>query len=160
MPRAPRDYDDIPGTYVFDGEHSRKGYALNMFCMSLNKEANRDAFRADPAGYLDQWNLTPAQRRAVEDRDWLGLLALGGNIYYTFKLAIFDGLTMQDVGGAMSGTTRDEFTRMMIDGGRPAEGNRREAEWNEQGKATLTEAAASAKSQDHRSAAGEGADRG
>ena len=34
--REPRDYDDIPGTYVFDGEHSRKGYHLNMFCMSLN----------------------------------------------------------------------------------------------------------------------------
>ena len=46
--RAPRDYDDIPGTYVFDGAHSRKGYALNMFCMSLNSQANRDAFSADP----------------------------------------------------------------------------------------------------------------
>ena len=27
-----RDYRQIPGTYVFDGEHCRKGYALNMFC--------------------------------------------------------------------------------------------------------------------------------
>ena len=45
MTRAPRDYDSIPGTYVFDGTHSRKGYALNMFCMSLNEAANRDAFR-------------------------------------------------------------------------------------------------------------------
>lgn len=136
MAREARDYDDIPGTYVFDGEHSRKGYILNMFCMSLNEAENRDAFRADPAEYLDRWDLTPAQRRAVEERDWLGLLTLGGNIYYTFKLAIFDGLTMQDVGGAMSGLTRDEFNQMMIDGGRPADGNRHESEWVATGKAT------------------------
>ena len=77
MARAARDYDDIPGTYVFDSRHHRKGYALNMFCMSLNDEANREAFRADPDTYLDGWSLTPEQRRAVEERDWLGLLQLG-----------------------------------------------------------------------------------
>lgn len=119
MAQPARDYHDIPGTYVFDGAHSRKGYALNMFCMSLNEEANRDAFRADPDGYLDRWDLTPEQRKAVVDRDWLGLLQLGGNIYYSFKLAIFDGLSMQEVGGAMSGMTSEEFTQMMIHGGRP-----------------------------------------
>jgi protocatechuate 4,5-dioxygenase alpha chain len=131
MPRPPRDYDDIPGTYVFDGEHSRRGYALNMFCMSLNEEANREAFRADPDAYLDRWALTPDQRRAVTERDWIGLLRFGGNIYYTFKLAIFDGLSMQDVGGMMSGMTTEEFTQMMVAGGRPVEGNRHQAEWDD-----------------------------
>ena len=128
-PRAPRDYDDIPGTYVFDGEHSRKGYALNMFCMSLNQAANRDAFRADPQEYLDRYTLTPEQREAVNDRDWLRMLQLGGNIYYTFKLAIVDGLSMQDVGALMSGVTTPEFSQMMIDGGRSVEGNRSKSEW-------------------------------
>jgi hypothetical protein len=33
---APRDYEDIPGTYVYDAERGRVGYHLNMFCMSLN----------------------------------------------------------------------------------------------------------------------------
>lgn len=47
MARPHRDYDDIPGTYVFDAEHSRKGYHLNMFCMSLSYPRNREAFRAD-----------------------------------------------------------------------------------------------------------------
>ena len=120
-----RDYDDIPGTYVFDGRRSQQGYHLNMFCMSLNAESNRERFRADEAAYLDSFDLSPSQRRAVLERDWLGLLQLGGNIYYTFKLAIFDGLSMQDVGGAMSGISSEEFTQMMIDGGRPVEGNRR-----------------------------------
>ena len=126
---AARDYHDVPGTYVLDGEHCRKGYALNMFCMSLNEEANRDAFRADPGGYLDGHALTAEQRRAVLERDWVGMLRLGGNIYYTFKLAIIDGLSMQQVGGMMSGVTAEEFSQMMIDGGRPVEGNRSLSDW-------------------------------
>ena len=75
--QATGDYRDVPGTYVLDGEHCRKGYALNMFCMSLNEEANRDAFRADPGGYLDGHALTAEQRRAVLERDWVGMLASG-----------------------------------------------------------------------------------
>ena len=37
--REPHDYDDIPGTFVFDAEKSRQGYGINMFCMSLMKDA-------------------------------------------------------------------------------------------------------------------------
>ena len=124
--RAPRDYDDIPGTYIQDAVHLRKGYHLNMFCMSLNQAGNRDAFRADESAYLDRFPMTEAQRRAVLERDWLGLLRLGGNIYYTFKLAAFDGLSMQQIGALMSGTgmTEAEFRQMLLDGGRRIEGNR------------------------------------
>lgn len=129
MSRTARDYDDIPGTYVFDGAHSRQGYALNMFCMSLNDGENREAFRADPDTYLDRYPMTVEQRRAVTDRDWLRMLQLGGNIYYTFKLAIFDGLSMQDVGAMMSGVDTETFAQMMVDGGRPAPGNRYDHEW-------------------------------
>ncbi|MDG2114834.1 MAG: protocatechuate 4,5-dioxygenase subunit alpha [Actinomycetota bacterium] len=122
--RAPRDYDDIPGTYVFDGSRSQAGYHLNMFCMSLNKEANRAEFRRDETSYLGKFPMTPEQRQAVLDREWLRLLQLGGNMYYTFKLAIFDSLGMQDVGGIMSGLSTEEFSDMLIAGGRPIEGNR------------------------------------
>lgn len=128
--REPRDYDDIPGTYVFDGEHSRKGYHLNMFCMSLNKEQNRNRFRENEGAYLEDFPLSDAQRQAVLERDWLGMLRLGGNIYYTFKIAIYDGMTMQHAGAAMSGngTSVEEFQQMMITGGRPIEGNRSKSE--------------------------------
>ena len=128
--RAPRDYDDIPGTYVQDASHLRRGYHLNMFCMSLNQAGNREAFRADEAAYLDRFPMTGAQRRAVLARDWLEMLRLGGNIYYTFKLATFDGLTMQHVGALMSGTSMsvEEFRQMLLDGGRPIEGNRSKGE--------------------------------
>ena len=119
-----REYRDIPGTYVMDGQHCRKGYHLNMFCMSLNKAENRDEFRKDEAAYLEKFKLTDEQKTAVLERDWLGMLRLGGNIYYTFKLAIFDGRSMQFVGGAMSDVTEEEFRQMMVSGGRPVEGNR------------------------------------
>lgn len=128
--RAPRDYDDIPGTYVQDSVQLRRGYHLNMFCMSLNDAGGRETFRADEAAYLDRFPMTDAQRRAVLDRDWLEMLRLGGNIYYTFKLATFDGLTMQHVGALMSGTgmTVEEFRQMLLDGGRPIDGNRSKGE--------------------------------
>jgi protocatechuate 4,5-dioxygenase alpha chain len=130
MGREARDYDDIPGTYVFDGEHSRKGYHLNMFCMSLNSQQNRDLFRLDEEAYIDRFAMSEAQKNAVLERNWLEMLRIGGNIYYTFKLAIFDGLSMQDVGAMMSGTgmSVEEFRQMMLDGGRPIEGNRSKKE--------------------------------
>jgi len=125
-----KDYHDIPGTYVFDAEHSRQGYQLNMFCMSLNQEINRASFRADEAGYLDGFALNPQQRQAVLCRDWNEMLRLGGNIYYTAKLAATDGLTFQDLAAKMTGLGRDEYRKMMIEGGRPIAGNRSKSEWN------------------------------
>jgi protocatechuate 4,5-dioxygenase, alpha chain len=118
------DYEDIPGTYVYDARRGRQGYALNMFCMSLNKAENRAAFKADEAAYLDGFTLTPEQRRTVLQRDWLGMLKVGGNIYYTIKIAFCDGLTFQDVAGMMSGVPKETYAQMMLAGGRNPEGNR------------------------------------
>lgn len=115
---AAREYDDIPGTFVFDGRRAREGYPINSMCMSLNDPVNRELFRKSPQDYLDRFGLSAEQRAAILDRDWLRMLELGGNIYFTFKLAIFDGLSMQDVGAAMSGVSSDEFKQMMRDGGR------------------------------------------
>jgi protocatechuate 4,5-dioxygenase alpha chain len=121
---APRDYESIPGTYVYDAERGRIGYALNMFCMSLNKAQNRKSFKGNEAAYLDGFALTPEQRRTVLERDWLGMLRVGGNIYYTIKIAFCDGLTFQDVAGMMSGVSREAYAQMMLAGGRSPDGNR------------------------------------
>lgn len=122
--RAARDYDDIPGTYVFDSRRSRQGYQLNKFLMSLNDAANRDAFRADEDAYLARFTITEAQRRAVRERAWNELLELGGNVYYTFKLAACDGMTFQQLAARQTGVTEDEYLQMMLAGGRSIEGNR------------------------------------
>ena len=73
----PKDYDDLPGTVVFDAEQARKGYHLNMFCMSLMKAENRLAFKKDERAYLDRWPMTEEQKQSVLKRDWNGMLALG-----------------------------------------------------------------------------------
>lgn len=117
-----KDYDDIPGTYVFDSRMYRMGYALNMFCRSLNEATNRELFTTDPEAFMDQYPLTIEQRQAITKRDWLRMLQLGGNIYYTFKIATVDGLNMQDIGASMSGISVEEFSQMMIQGGRQADG--------------------------------------
>ena len=122
-------FEDIPGTTLFDAARSRKGYHLNMFCMSLMKAENRDAFRANEEKYLDAWPLSPEQRKAVLTRDWNGMLYLGGNIYYTSKLAACDGLTFQNIAALMTGSTQEQYAAMMLKGGRPIDGNRSKAEW-------------------------------
>jgi protocatechuate 4,5-dioxygenase alpha chain len=119
-----REYDDIPGTLVFDGRRSRLGYALNKFCMSLNDATNRESFRSDEAGYLNRFDLTDEQREAVLRRQWIRLLELGGNIYYTFKLAACDGMTFQQLAAAQTGMTEAQYVDMMLAGGRPIEGHR------------------------------------
>jgi protocatechuate 4,5-dioxygenase alpha subunit len=50
-----KEYDDIPGTFVFDADRSREGYQLNQFCISLRLQKNRDVFNADEAAYLDKY---------------------------------------------------------------------------------------------------------
>ena len=126
-------YDDIPGTYVFDFNQARRGYHLNMFCMSLMKPENREAFKADERGTLDKWPMTEAQKQAILNRDWNGMLALGGNIYFTAKLAATDGLSFQQIAATMSGMSQPEYAMMMLNGGRPVEGNRSKSEWKDRG---------------------------
>ncbi|TAJ72444.1 MAG: protocatechuate 4,5-dioxygenase subunit alpha [Phenylobacterium sp.] len=117
-------YHDIPGTVLFDAEQSRRGFHLNQFCMSLMKPENRAAFKADERAYLDQWKMTEAQKQTVLDRDWNGMLALGGNIYFTSKIAATDGLSFRQIAAMMSGVSEDEYAQMMLQGGRSVEGNR------------------------------------
>jgi len=124
------DYEDIPGTTVFDAKRSRQGYHLNMFCMSLMTAENREAFKRDETAYLDRFPLQPEQKAAILARDWNGMLALGGNIYYTSKLAATDGLTFQNIAAIMTGSTQEQYAKMMLEGGRPPQGNRSKAEWN------------------------------
>ena len=117
-------FRDIPGTVVFDATQSRLGYHLNMFCMSLMKAANREAFKADERGYLDQFRMSDEQKQAVLDRDFTRLIDLGGNIYFLVKLSNTDGWSTQKAVSSMTGMTPDEYAAMMRAGGRSPEGQR------------------------------------
>jgi len=111
-------YADIPGTTVFDAEQSRKGYHLNMFCMSLMKPANRERFKSDERAYLDEWPMTEEQKQAVIDRDYNRMLSLGGNVYFLAKIFATDGKSFQYAAALMTGMSQDDYARMMLEGGR------------------------------------------
>jgi protocatechuate 4,5-dioxygenase alpha chain len=129
----PKQYDDIPGTVVFDAEQARRGYHLNMFCMSLMKAENRAAFKTDERAYLDKWPMTEEQKQTILKRDWNGMLQLGGNIYFTAKLAATDGLSFQQIAAKMTGSSQADYADMMIKGGRSPDGNRSKSEWKNRG---------------------------
>ena len=124
-----KEYDDIPGTFVFDADRSREGYHLNQFCISLRLQVNRDSFNKDEQVYLDSYPMTSEQRNAVLARDRNLLLELGGNIYYTSKLAANDGINFQNLAGRMTGMGVEAYRDMMLKGGRSIEGNRTKSEW-------------------------------
>jgi len=118
------EFEDIPGTLIFNTYRSRQGFNLNQFCMSLMKEANRQAFKANEAEYLKQFNLTPDQTDAVLRRDWTKMMQNGGNIYFLSKLFSTDGHSFQHVAAIMTGGTQEEYAKMMLEGGRNPQGNR------------------------------------
>jgi len=109
---------DIPGTIMFDGDQAQKGYALNRMCFSFNSADNRAAFLKDEDAYCKKFGLTEAQRAAIKNRDVLGLLQAGGNVYYLAKFAGIFGLNVQDIGAQQTGVTVDEFKAKLAAAGR------------------------------------------
>ena len=118
------EFEDIPGTLIFNTYRSRKGFNLNQFCMSLMKPENRDAFKANEAEYLKPWKLTDAQRDGVLKRDYLSMMREGGNIYFLAKLFSTDGQPYLVAVATMTGMTQDEYSKMMLAGGRNPKGVR------------------------------------
>ncbi|MDE2145394.1 MAG: protocatechuate 4,5-dioxygenase subunit alpha [Burkholderiales bacterium] len=111
-------YLDVPGTTIFDAEQSRRGYALNQFCMSLMKADNRARFKADERAYLEEWPMSEDQKQAVLARDLNRCIALGGNIYFLAKIGATDGKSFQQMAGSMTGMSEDAYRAMMVAGGR------------------------------------------
>jgi protocatechuate 4,5-dioxygenase, alpha chain len=116
--------DDIPGTRVFTAARARKGYWINQFSMSLMKPENRERFKADEKAYLDDWKLSDEAKAAILARDYNKLLDLGGNVYFFSKIFSSDGLPFAEAVSTMTDMTWPEYRQMMLDGGRPAAGNR------------------------------------
>jgi protocatechuate 4,5-dioxygenase, alpha chain len=117
------EFDDIPGTRVFTAQRAKSGYALNQFCMSLMKEANRERFKANERAYLDETTkMTEEQKQAVLDRDYNKMIDLGGQIYFLAKIFATDGLSYLQAVSTMTGMPVEDYQQMMLDGGRTPEG--------------------------------------
>jgi protocatechuate 4,5-dioxygenase, alpha chain len=100
---------EIPGTTFFDGPMSTKDYPLNKLCYSFNSEEGRQAFKDDEEACYQKFGLTPAQQKAVRERDVLAMLREGGSIYYLAKFGVILGLNVQDFGGLQTHRTTEEF---------------------------------------------------
>jgi protocatechuate 4,5-dioxygenase alpha chain len=118
------EFDDIPGTRVFTAKRARQGYHMNQFAMSLMKPENRERFKQDERAYLDEWPLTEEQKEAILARDYNRCLDLGGNVYFLSKLFSTDGISFAQAVSTMTDMNFDEYTKMMIAGGRSPEGVR------------------------------------
>jgi len=118
------EFDDIPGTRVFTAARARQGYHLNQFAMSLMKAENRERWKADERAYLGEWKLSDAQKQAVLDRDYNRLLDLGGNIYFLAKVFSTDGQSFLQAVSTMSGMSLEDYSAMMLAGGRSPAGLR------------------------------------
>jgi protocatechuate 4,5-dioxygenase alpha subunit len=122
------EYDDIPGTWVFDAQRARKGYHLNAFFYSLMKAENRAEFLADERKYLQKFPMSDEQRDAVLGRSWNKLLELGGVSYAIVKLAFTDKKSYQYMASQMVGITEQDYVKMMQAGGRSVDGWRSKSE--------------------------------
>ena len=131
MSQQPKDYEDIPGTWVFDAERARQGYHLNAFLYSLMSAENRAEFLADQRKYLQKFPMTDAQRDAVVNRAWNTLLQLGAVSYALAKLAFTDKKSYQYMASQMVGIPESEYVKMMLAGGRSPEGWRSKSERND-----------------------------
>ena len=94
---------EIPGTIVFTGEQSQRGYRLNRMAMSLADAANRQRFVADEVRYARATGLTDDEVELVRRRDWRGMLEAGASIYLIIKVAGALGVTLQQVGAHSAG---------------------------------------------------------
>jgi protocatechuate 4,5-dioxygenase alpha chain len=99
----------IPGTAIFDGMLSKRGYRINKFCMGLAEASNRAAFALNEEAYLAGSDLTDTEKAMVRARDFRALGDAGGNTYFMIKLGACTGYGLYHMGAQMRGETYEQF---------------------------------------------------
>lgn len=107
----------IQGSEVFDLANSWRGYRINKMCNALSQAASRDAFKRDEEAFLAAHHLTEEEKQLVRDRDFSGLLAAGGNIYFLLKLGVVTGNGLYKMGAKMRGESYEQFLATRNDAG-------------------------------------------
>lgn len=107
----------IQGSEVFDLVQSWRGYRINKMCNALSRAANRDAFKGDEEAFMAAYGLTEEEKQLVRRRDFSGLLAAGGNIYFLLKLGVVTGNGLYMMGAKMRGESYEQFLATRNDRG-------------------------------------------
>lgn len=98
-----------PGTLLYDGPLSTRGYRLNLFCLSLKRPANRKRFLADERGYAQGFGLDDSEFAMVAARDWTGLINAGGHLQAVLKLAATVDCNIYHIGGHALGISASQM---------------------------------------------------
>ena len=101
--------DVISGAYVFTGERSARGYALNKMANSLSSSENRARFQADEAQYMLAFGCSELETGLVKQRDWKGMMEHGGSIYLLLKIGAAVGVSLPEIGAHTAGMTLAEY---------------------------------------------------
>ena len=107
----------IADSDVFDLALSWRGRRINKMCNALAQLANRDAYKADEAAFMIRFGLTDTEQQLVRERDFGGLLAAGGNIYFLLKLGAVTGNGLYKMGAIMRGESLEQFLATRHDSG-------------------------------------------
>lgn len=107
----------ISDSDVFDLNMSWRGLRINTMCNALSDPANREACKADEEAFMARFDLTEAEKQLVSARDFSGLLAAGGNIYFLLKLGVVTGNGLYRMGASMRGETHEQFLATRNDAG-------------------------------------------
>lgn len=99
----------LKDTFVFTGERSAQGYAMNKLASSMTVPDNREEFLADEDAYMDRFGLPEDQKDMIRRRDWAAMIEAGGNIYLIMKIAATLGIILFAMGAQMRGETLDNF---------------------------------------------------
>jgi protocatechuate 4,5-dioxygenase alpha subunit len=107
----------IADSSVFDLAMSWRGYRINKMCNALAQAAGRAAFKADEEAFMARFGLSEEERQLVRARDFPGLLAAGGNIYFLIKLGVVTGNGLYVMGAKMRGESYEQFLATRNDSG-------------------------------------------
>lgn len=101
----------IRDTYVFELEMSERGRRINNLAECLNLQENRDKFQVDSDTLMDQFQLTEAERKLINENDWLNLVKAGGNIYNVIRIAALFDVGLYPLGAQQLGVSYEEFLK-------------------------------------------------
>ena len=99
----------IPGSYIFTGPMSQRGYALNKLGASLISDESRSAFKANEESYMDRFGLSEEQKKLISDRNWIGCVQGGANIYFLYKITTVFGDSLYKLGAKQAGLSYEKF---------------------------------------------------
>ena len=98
-----------PGTYLNTGEAARRGLTINRFCYDLRQPENRAAFETDREAAMERYSLDPQDRELIRQKDWLGLIRRGANVFVLLRLAQLCGDGLIATGAQMRGETIEQY---------------------------------------------------